>query len=82
MIKLWLEADAVAVMLKLENRNETNAGRSEGQKGRTQRTPRDQREEERIQVKSSGEEESECNLSGGKHRVIECSETATMTYLQ
>ena len=46
MIKLWLDADAVAVMLKLENWNETNAGRSGGQKERTQRTPREQREEE------------------------------------
>ena len=82
MIKLWLEAAAVPVMLKLENRSETNAGRSEGQKGRTQRTPREQRKEVRAQVKSSGEEESECSLTGGKHRVIECSETATMTYLQ
>ena len=82
MIKLWLEADAVAVMLKLENNSETNAGRSEGQKGRTQRTPREQREEERAQVKSSGEEESECNLKSGKHGVIKCSETATITYLQ
>ena len=52
-VKLWLEADAVAVMQKLENRKKTNAERSEGQKEGAQRTQREQREEERAQVKSS-----------------------------
>ena len=69
-------------MQKLENRKETNAESSEGQKEGAQRTQREQREEERAQVKSSEEEESECDLTSGKHRVIECSETAIVTYLQ
>ena len=66
-------------MQKVDTRKETNAERSVEQEEGAERTQRGKRDRERTRVWRKG---GRVRLAGGKHRVIECFETATMTDLQ